>query len=210
MLWEAVPTALVAAMSPWTLLIVAELLSRERPVRVALVFLAAAGVTALAIGFVVVLVLGSSGIDDSRKHRTVPPALDVALGLLILAGALYVARRPARGPKEAHRREAGLIAVIILGMVVGSPSPLYLTSLHSIAKGNPSTVTATVDILVIAALVLLLAEIPIVMYLLAPQRSTAILEAANTWLGRHGRMIGVTAASAVGCYFVVNGVVQLV
>ena len=210
MLWQAVPTALVAAFSPWTLLIVAELLSRERPVRLALVFLAAAAVTTLAIGFAVVLALGGSGIDNSRKHRTVPPALDVAVGLLILAGALFVARRPARESTKARRREAGLIAVILLGLVVGSPSPLYLASLHSIAKGDPSTVSATVDVLVIAALVLLLAEIPIVMYLLAPERCTRILEASNAWLSRHGRVIAITAAGAVGCYFVVNGVVHLV
>lgn len=208
MLWEAVPTALVAAFSPWTLLIVAELLSRDRPIRPALVFLATAAATTLAIGFAVVLALGSSGIENTHKHRTVPPALDVALGLLILAGALFVARRPARGPKK-KRREAGLAAVIVLGVVVGSPSPLYLASLHSIAKGNPSAAIATVDVLMIAALVLLLAELPIVMFLLAPERSTAVLEATNAWLGRHGRVIGVTAACAVGCYFVVIGVVHL-
>jgi hypothetical protein len=210
MLWEALPTALVAAFSPWTLLIVAELLSRERPTRPALVFLAAAAFTTLAIGFAVVLALGGSGIDNGRKHRTVPPALDVALGLLILAGAVFVARRPVREPKQARRREAGLLAVIFLGLVVGSPSPLYLASLHSIAKGDPSTVSATVDVLLIAVVVLLLAEVPIVMFLLAPERSTRILEAVNGWLSRHGRVIGVTAAGAVGCYFVVTGVVHLV
>jgi Sap-like sulfolipid-1-addressing protein len=210
MLWEAVPTALVAAFSPWTLLIVAGLLSTQRPVHRALLFLTAAAVTVLAIGFTVVLVLGASGLDDARKHRTVPPALDVALGLLVLAGALFFARRPPRDAKQAHRREAGLLAVIALGMVAGSPSPLYLTSLHSIAKGDPSTLTATVDILVIAVLVLLLAEVPIVMFLIAPQRCTAILDASNAWLGRHGQVIVVTAASVVGCYFVVKGVVRLV
>jgi hypothetical protein len=209
MLWEALPTALVAGFSPWTLLIVAELLNRERPTRLALVFLAAAGVTTLAIGFAVVLAVGGSGIDNGRKHRTVPPALDVALGVLVLAAAFFVARRPPREPKRARRREAGLLAVIVLGLLVGSPSPLYLTSLHSVAKGDPSTVGATVDVLVIAALVLLMAEVPIVMFLLAPERSTRVLEAVNAWLSRHGRVIGVTAAGAVGCYFVVTGAVHL-
>jgi hypothetical protein len=210
MLWEAVPTALVAAFSPWTLLIVAGLLSTERPMRRALVFLAAAATTVLAIGFTVVLVLGASGLDSGRKHRTVPPALDLAFGLLVLAGALFIARRPPRDAKQARHREAGILTVVALGMMAGSPSPLYLTSLHSIAKGNPSTVVATVDILTIAVLVLLLAEIPIAMFLIAPERCTTILETSNAWLGRHGRVIAVTAASVVGCYFVVKGVVRLV
>ena len=210
MLWEAVPTALVAAFSPWTLLIVAELLSRDRPVRLALVFLAVAAATALAFGFVVVLALSGTGIDNSRKHHSLPPALDVGLGLLVLAGALFVARRPPHKPKKkTRRREVGVLAVIVLGLVVGSPSPLYLTALHAIAKGDPSAGAATLDVLVIAVLVLLMAEIPIVMYLLAPQRSTSILHTANAWLAQHGRLIGVVAACAVGCYFIISGVVHL-
>jgi hypothetical protein len=117
---------------------------------------------------------------------------------------------PKRKPKRTRRREAGLLAVIVLGVVVGSPSPLYLASLHAIAKGHPSAPAATVDVLVVAVLVLLLAEIPIVMFLLAPERSTRILAAANAWLARHGRMIGASAATVVGCYFVVSGLVHLV
>lgn len=211
MLWEAVPTVLVAAFSPWTLLVVAELLSRERPIGRALVFLAAAAATSLAIGFAVVLALKGSAIDNSRKHHTIPPALDVALGLLVLAGALYAARRPPRKkPKRARRREVGLLTVIVLGVAVGSPSPLYLTALHSVAKGDPSTATATFDVVLMAVLVLLLAEIPIVTFLLAPQRSTDVLQASNAWLARHGRLIGVGAASVVGLYFFIHGLVHLV
>jgi hypothetical protein len=102
-----------------------------------------------------------------------------------------------------------VLAAIVLGLAVGSPSPLYPAALHTIAKGHPGTGDATVDVLVLAALVLLLAEIPIVLFLLAPQRSTRALEESNAWLGRHGRMIAVVAAGVVGCYFVVNGVVRL-
>lgn len=78
MLGEAVGVALVAAFSPWALLIVDFLLSQSRPKRLALVFLATATSITLAVGFAVVLALNSSGIDDTRKHRTVPAALDLA------------------------------------------------------------------------------------------------------------------------------------
>jgi Sap, sulfolipid-1-addressing protein len=208
MLWEAIPTALVAAFSPWTLLIVAGLLSRDRPVRLALVFLASAAALTFAIGFAVVLALGGAGIDDSRRHRTVPPAIDVVLGLAILGFAAYVARRPPRKAKT-RRRETGLLAVIILGFFVGAPSPLYLASLHSIAKGHPDTVTGTLDVLLIVAVVLLMAELPIAVFLIAPERTAAALDSANGWLARHGRIIAVTAAAAAGCYFVISGIVKL-
>lgn len=53
-------------------------------------------------------------------------------------------------------------------------------------------------------------EIPIAMFTFAPARTTAALKAANDWLARHGRMLVVVAAGAVGCYFVVIGIAHLV
>jgi hypothetical protein len=207
-LGQAIALALVAAFSPWTLLIVAYLLTQPRPKRLALVFLASAAAITLAIGFAVVVTLVSTGADDSRKHRSVPPALDVAVGVAILVFAAVVWRRPPR-EKKARERETGILGVITLGAAIGSPSPIYLSSLHTIAEGHPSAVTITLDVLLISVLVLLMIEAPIVMYFAAPQRTTAMLKSANAWLAAHGRVIAVTAATVVGTYFVVNGIHRL-
>jgi hypothetical protein len=211
MLWEAVPTALAAALSPPTLLIVAGLLSLERPMRNASVFMVTAAVVTVGVGFALVQILKSTGIDDSHKHRTVPPALDLALGVVILVFAAFVARRPPHETKEkAEQREMRLLVIVGLGLFVGSPSALYVTSLHSIAKGNPSGATVVLDVLLIAAIVLLMAEIPIALYAIAPDRTAAALKATNEWLARHGRVIVLAAAVVVGCYFVISGIVHLV
>ena len=246
MLWEAVFTALVAGFSPWTLLIVAGLLSRERPMRHALVFLASASALALLVGFLVVEALGSTDLEDRHRHHTVSPAIDLGLGLAILLFVPYLARRtprrereagneeqgkrgkegkqekkgnerkvhvPHRGRKERgprdRRREAGVLAVVALGAFAGSPSPLYLAALHSITKGRPGGAVGTLEVLLVGALFLLLAEVPIVLYALAPERTTALLKAANAWLARHGRILVTLAAAGVGCYFTINGLVHL-
>jgi hypothetical protein len=210
MLWEAIPTALVAAFAPSTLLIVAGLLNLKRPVRNASVFLASAAVVTLAVGFAAVELLSGTSIDNSHKHPTAPPVLDLVVGLAILVAAAFVARRPPHEPKEkAEPRDMRLLVIVGLGLFVGTPSPLYLASLHSIAKGNPSGAAAVVDVLVIAAIVLFMAELPLVLYLFAPQRTAAILKASNAWLARNGRVIALSAAGIVGCYFVVSGIVHL-
>lgn len=209
MLWEAVPTALVASFSPWTLLIVAGLLSRDRPMRHALVFLASAATVTLLIGFLVVEAVGNSDLEDRRRHHSVSPAIDLGLGLAILLFAAFFARRPPRKPKDQRRREAGLLAVVALGAFVGSPSPLYLASLHSITKGRPDAATGVVYVLLIAALVLLMVEVPIILFAAAPERTTALLDSANAWLAKHGRVLGIVAALGVGCYFTITGLVHL-
>jgi hypothetical protein len=210
MLWEAIPSALAAAFSPSTLLIVAGLLGLAHPMRNALVFLITAATVTLTVGFVVVEFLKGTSVDDSTKHPTVPPAIDLVIGLVILAFGVYVARRPRRAPKQKpEQREMRLLVVVGLGLLLGSPSPLYLASLHSVAKGNPSGAAVVVDVILLAAIVLLMAELPILYYLIAPERAAAALKAANGWLARNGRTIGLSAAGVVGTYFVISGIVGL-
>ncbi|MEY9893143.1 hypothetical protein ABIA35_004396 [Catenulispora sp. MAP12-49] len=212
MLWEAIPSAVAAAFSPSTLLIVAGLLGLAHPLRNAVIFLITAAAVTLGVGFAVVEVLTSTSVDDSSKHHTVPPAIDLAIGLVILAFGLYVARRKPRAKKDKKKpeeREMRLLVVVGLGLVLGSPSPLYLASLHSIAKGNPSTAAVVFDVILLAAIVLLMAELPIAYYAIAPERAAAALRAVNEWLARHGRVIGLSAAAIVGTYFVIHGIVGL-
>lgn len=211
MLWEAIPSAVAAAFSPSTLLIVAGLLGMARPLRNATVFLVTAAAVTLTVGFLVVGVLTGTSVDDSTKHPTVPPAIDLGIGLVILGFGLYVARRPPRAPKQKpEQREMRLLVVVGLGLVLGSPSPLYLASLHSVAKGNPSGAAMVFDVILLAAIVLLMAELPIVYYAFAPERAAAALRKVNEWLARNGRKIGLGAAAVVGTYFVISGIVGLV
>lgn len=223
---EAVPTALVAAFSPWTLLIVAGLLNKDRPMRRALVFLAAAAAVTLLVGFLVVEALGSSGLENRQRHHTVSPAIDLGVGLAILLSVPFLARRASRPPKEKsakpsrmsrsarkkqrrRREEAWVLTVIALGIFAGSPSPTYLASLHSVSKGQPDAVVGVLEVLLIAFLVLLMAEIPILLYAASPERTTAFLTSANAWLAQHGRMLVVFAAAAVGSYFTIEGLAHL-
>jgi Sap, sulfolipid-1-addressing protein len=224
MLWEAVLAALIAGFAPWTLLIVAALLSRERPLRHALIFLATAAFVTLLVGFLVVEALGGSDLEDHRHHRCVSPAIDLGLGLAILLCVPSFARR-SPGPKRARRRprfrrrppdarpwwerETGLLAVVALGAFVGSPSPLYLASLHAITKERPDSAVGALEVLLLAALVLFMAEVPILLFALAPARTAALLRSANAWLAEHGRAIVIVAATGAGVYFTLTGVVHL-
>jgi hypothetical protein len=219
MLWEALPTALVAAFSPTTLVIVAGLLARDRPLQLSLSFLAAAAGVTLLVGFLIVTVLADTKIDDSRKHPTGPPALDIGLGVAAIGLAVFIGVRKPREKQNKPRfrrtrkkrsgARAPLVTAVVLGIAMGSPSPLYLLSLHSISQGQRGAGARSVDVVVLAAVVLLMAELPIVAYLLWPERTSADLHRANSWFARNGRVLAAAAAGAVGFYFVVKGVVRL-
>ena len=166
--WDAFPPAVVASFSPTTLVIVAGLLSRGRRMRLALSFLAAAGVVTLAVGCAVIGALAASGWESKRRHPAAPPALSLGLGVAALLFAVLVARRAPREVK-VRRGDTRVATAVILGVAMGSPSPLYLLSLHTVAGADMSSVARYLTVALLAAIVLLMAEIPILTYLAAPR-----------------------------------------
>ncbi|HET6504274.1 MAG TPA: GAP family protein [Amycolatopsis sp.] len=210
MLSEAVPAAFGAAIYPPALLFIAFLLVNPQPRRRALIFLAGAVLITLGVGFLVVLALQGSGVESTR-HRTVPPWIDLALGIVLVAFALAVYLRPPRGPKAAKRdRELGLIGLLGVGIFMYAPSPLYLSSLHSIAKANAGLLVTVLSIVLVAAIYMLLIEIPIIAHAIWPDTTVRGVTAVNTWLTRHGRTIIIIVAAGFGAYLIGSGIARLV
>jgi hypothetical protein len=140
--------------------------------------------------------------------EAIPTALAAAFApatLLIVTGLLGL-KRP------LFHAVVFLVSAAVVTVSAGLLVVLGLQGLglHSIAKGHPSTVAAVVQVLVVAAIVLLMAELPVVLYLTVPERTVAIMKTANGWLGRHGRAIALAAAGVVGVYFVVHGITGLI
>lgn len=207
---EAIPSALGAAIYPPALLFTAFLLASPGARSRALIFLAGAIVVTLGVGFAVVLLLQGTGLE-SRQHRSVPPWIDLALGLLLVLFAVVVYLRPPKGPKAAKkRREIGLIGLFGIGVFMYSPSPFYLASLHAISKSHPTGLGIVVGVVVVAAIYMLLIEIPIVAHALWPQDTVRKVTAVNGWLARHGRTIVIVAAAGFGVYLLSTATAHLI
>lgn len=210
MLSEAVPEAFGAAIYPPGLLFVAFLLVSPQPRRRALIFITGAVLATLGFGFALVFILQGSGVERG-PHRTVPAWIDLAIGVLLLGSAVYVWFRPPKGPKAAkQRREFGLLGLLTIGLLMYTPSPLYLASLHSIAKANASVQVTILSVLLVAGIYMLAIEIPVVAHAVAPEPTIRVVTAVNGWLSRYGRTIVVLAAAAFGVYLVISGIVHLV
>jgi hypothetical protein len=210
MLSEAVPAAFAAAIYPPALLFIAFLLVNPRPRRRALIFLAGAVLITLGVGFVVVLALQGSGAESSR-HRTVPPWIGLAIGIVLVVFAVVIYFRPPRGPKAAkHQRELGLIGLLGVGMLMYVPSPLYLSSLQSIAKANAGLPATVLSIILVAAIYMLLIEIPIIAHFIWPDTTIRGVSAVNAWLTKHGRTIIIIVTAGFGAYLIGSSIAHLV
>jgi len=197
---QALPAAFMAALYPPALLVVAYLLGGPRPVRSSLAFLAGAATVTVGIGVAVVL------------HRTIPPGIDVALGGALLMLAVVVARRPRRPPKPdaSDRKQRSAVGLCLFGAAMYIPSIFYLTALHEISQGEASGAQTALSLILIALIVLLFVEVPLLLYVAAPDRTARILGSWNGWLSQHARTIIIVAAAVIGAYLLVSGIVDLV
>ena len=210
---QAIPLALVSSLYPLGLAAVLLLSKSTRPRAKEAVFLAGAAVICLTVGFVVVLI--GQGTQSSQSGSSSGSyGLELAIGVFFLAAAAVLARRPPEqhtGPSRITRAatEGGLVTVFVAGVVLYLPSPFYLSALHVVATAGLSTAAAVAWVIVVAAINLLTVEVPVLLFLLAPEQTIPRLGAVTDWLGRNEHTVLVVLLAALGLWEVINGLAGL-
>jgi len=203
-------------------------------VRLLLAFLLGGMATSIVVGFVLLKVIDGTGIVEGDSGRSVGPGIDIAVGVLSLSLAFLLAtgrelpfarRRAARKQRrEAKQAEEdakdpwtkrilgrdSLWLAFALGVVLDLPSVWYLAALKDIAEDNHGVTVELGQILIFNLIMFALIEIPLVCYLLAPERSAAAVNRFAAWGHRNARMIGAWVAGLIGAYLVIEGVLDLV
>jgi len=217
--------AFAAAIYPTLLAIVLVALRRPRPARLLAAYLAGGMIVGLACGCIIVFALKGSGV--TTEDRTVSPAIDIAVGVLAIALAVTLARgldpRPARLKRRKQEARAegkeswttravsrdSLKLAFVLGVVLDLPSLWYLIALKDIADSGSSPGVQVLMIVIFNLIMFLLVEVPLVAYVVAPERAQETVGRLNDWLHDHARPLTEGIAGTVGAYLVVKGIVAL-
>ncbi len=222
MVSSALLFALVAGLYPLGLAIVLRYLGEPPSLRHAFAYLAGTATVTLVAGIAILLVLRGSGLTE-RQHPAPSGGIQVFLGVALLYLTFLLVRRrnragvdgPERSDEEANGEKDGahghlrLGRVFALGLVTYLPSLLYVSSIKNLSDANLSTSTVVLALLLCAVLVLQMVEIPIILRLLAPERTGPILASYNAWMHRHGRDLVILLSAAGGVYMLVKGIVSL-
>jgi Sap-like sulfolipid-1-addressing protein len=222
---EILLLSLVAAANATLLAAVTVMLFLPSPKRILLGYLAGALLISLTIGFVIVFVVHDSGATNAAQN-TISPSMDIALGVIALIVAYVLAgghdqrlkqrRREKRGEAETEKGPSkveqllgrGSVRVsFALGVVLTLPGVAYLAALHELQNLDYG---APVEILVIVGfnlMLLILLEIPLVGYLVAPERTVVEVQRFRAWLTRSGRRMMILGAAGIGVFLLVRGVV---
>jgi len=217
MLAQAAGFAVLAALSPTALLVIAVYLGSAEPRRTGGYYLAGAILMSVITGLIVLAAVHYGGL--SRPAERQPRyGLRLGIGVLALAASAFIfarRRRPADPGKQGKGFMARMIAnpspgtAFIVGVLVFSPSVTFIAAIQAIATAQASLELSALALGIVVVLNVLLVWLPILAHLVFPDWTSRTLAAFNGWLRAHGRIIVAIAAAAAGAVLTVNGLTGL-
>jgi len=211
-----VPLGLAAAVSPVMLTEQTVLMAGPRGARAGLAY--AAG-TAAVLAVVVGAVLLVGRTVALPKAPRLDATIDLAIGGLLLALAVVVARWPRWHParQQEHRRSPAHLtppAAFAFGLFSMATNvttlALVVPAAKEIAAESVPAWGTVVAATILVALATLPAWAPVALAATAPGTAHRLLDALQQAIHRHGRLIVAGVITAAGLFLVVRGIVRLV
>jgi hypothetical protein len=217
--------ALTAALNPTLLTATTVMLVLPSPKRLMLGYLAGAYTTGIIVGFAIVQWLGGSDAVSTTKH-TVSPSIDFALGAIALIAASVIRRRRVarvtetgdqkggKKEKKAPRWQQALSGgtartTFLIGLLLSFPGASYLASLTQIDKQNFGAATDLLVIVAVNVVMLVLLEVPLIAFAVAPEWTPVAIESFKGWIARHGARVVTFALTAIGVAFILRGILTI-
>jgi len=218
--------SLVAAANATLLAAVTVMLFLPSPKRLLIGYLLGGLLVSLTIGFVIVFSVHQSGATSTAQN-SLSPAMDIALGLILLIVAYVLRSERAELRRERKKKEKEGVekepskvervlgrgsarVTFLVGIALTLPGVSYLAALHKLDELNYATVPTILVILGFNAMLLILLEIPLIGYFLAPERTVVAVQDFKAWLSRNGLRMGIYVAAGLGALLIIRGVIELV
>jgi hypothetical protein len=206
--------AVAVSFEPFRIGMTVLMLNRARPLLQMLAFLCGGFAMGVAVGLVVLFVVGSA---VSPEQFTLP-RVQVVIGLLALLIAAVLAVRPASSRPAGDRFSAwarrladgrSLWVASVAGLGIALPSVDYLAALAVIAASGAQPDTQIAALLTFNAIAFAFVEIPLIAYLVAPARTQASMTSLHNWVRSWRRRDVAALLAALGCVLLVVGVLGM-
>lgn len=98
----------------------------------------------------------------------------------------------------------------VLGVLLTLPGASYLAGLHHLNKLGYPIVTDFVVIVGFNLIMLILLELPLLSFVIAPEWTPGAIDRAKAWIAARWRRIAVRGLLVVGAALIAKGIVELV
>jgi Sap, sulfolipid-1-addressing protein len=213
MLEQAIGFAFLAALSPTALVVATVFLASAEPRRTSLYFLCGALAMTVVVGVIIFVALRAGGLQhaDEREPRY---GLRLGLGVLALGAGLFLVTRKPRAVQTSKRPNlvSRLVAnpaprtAFAVGLLVFSPGVTFIAAVSVIATAHEeSRALLALAALLVVAINVLLAWLPLILYLIAPDATNRKLKALDGWLRQYGRTVLIAGLAVAGVALVLDG-----
>jgi Sap-like sulfolipid-1-addressing protein len=223
--------AFAAAFNPTLLAATTVMLLLDHPKRLLLGYLFGALMTSVTLGMVIVFAVGGSSGATSAAQSTLSPAMDLALGGLLLLVAYLI--RPGRVPKatgrlaerrrrrEERKKDKGppkwqqklsqgtAKTTFVIGALLTLPGASYIIGMGHIADKDAGVPATAAMVLGFNVIMLALIELPLLAFTFAPEWTPDAVSRFKAWFNRHSKRIGFRGALILGVLLIVRGLVEL-
>jgi Sap, sulfolipid-1-addressing protein len=209
--------AVAISLEPFRIGMTVLMLNRPRPTLQLLAFLSGGFAMGMSVGLVVLFVLQR---NLHSAHVSLPGA-QIVLGALALLAAAVLAVQVATNRPAGRRKATGLAGLStrarrllsgrslwvagIAGLGIALPSVDYLGALAVIVASGAAALTQVGALVVFHVVAFALVEIPLLAYLLAPQRTHASMIALHAWIQSRRRLEVACLLAAVGAVLLTVG-----
>jgi hypothetical protein len=217
LLGQLLPTAILAALAPSTILVVVTLLMSKGGKAKAVGFATALVAVFAVIGAVTLVTSrggGGSGSKGSAVTGTILAVLGVLFVLIAIKQLLHAPDPDAPPPKLMSMldtmspvRATGFGAV--LALVNFKQLGMYVGGIALIVDADVSTTQRWVALIILLVVVQIGVIAPVAVYLVAREWATRQLLRVRAWLVLHNRIISIVFGLVIGVGFTVKGFVQL-
>jgi hypothetical protein len=203
--------AIAVSMEPFRVGMTALMLNRPRPALQLLAFLSGGFAMGATVGLVVIFAFRPGLLGSAHftlpKVQIVIGALAVLVAALLATGVVPAPKLPARARGLAFGPSLWVAGVAGLGIAL--PSIDYLAVLAVIVASGAARSTQVGALLVFNVVAFTLVELPLVAYLLAPDRTRALMTSLNDWIQSRRRRGVAAVLVAVGCVLLGAGIAGL-
>lgn len=199
--------AVAVSLEPFRVGMSVVMLNRPRPQLQLAAFLAGGFSMGLIVGAVVLLVLDAH-LPDSARFTLPKVQIVIGVGALLVAAIIAATKGKPRTPPDWVRRALdgrSLWVAGAAGLGIALPSVDYLAALAVIGAADVSVGTQLAALLVFNTVAFALVEIPLIAYVLAPERTRATLAGFNDWLRSQGRRAVAALVAVVGLVLLAVG-----
>jgi hypothetical protein len=201
--------ALAVSLEPFRVGMTVLMLNRPRPMIQLIAFLSGGFAMGMAVGLVVLFVFRS--VLAESTHFTLPN-VQIVIGAAALVLAALVASGVLSGPKlptPARRLVNGhsLWTAGAAGLGIALPSVDYLAALALIVASGAAAAAQVGTLLLFNVVAFAFVELPLIAYLVAPDRTRATLSALHDWLRSRRRRDVAAFLATIGCMLLVVGLV---